>query len=81
MKYVIYKMVQPDELKEYKPDGYYSKTIYRDVLQRLDIHGVEDEHSTMESAITEIENEKDRLKHLKLTILPVITISWDGEIH
>jgi hypothetical protein len=80
MKYIIYEMVQPSHLKEIEPDGYYQKTIYRDVLQKLDVSDVEEEHSTMESAIAEIHNKKEQLKHLRLTIIPVLSISWDGEV-
>ena len=80
MKYIIYEMIQPSHLKEIEHDGYYQKTIYRDVLQKLDVSGVEEEHSTMESAIAEIHNKKDLLKHLQLTIIPVLSISWDGEV-
>lgn len=81
MKYTIYKMIKPSHLKEIEPDGYHQQTIYRDVLEKLDIFGVEEEHLTMESAITEIHNKKDLLKHLQLTIIPVLTISWDGEVY
>jgi hypothetical protein len=35
----------------------------------------------MESAIAEIHNKKDLLKHLQLTIIPVLTITWDGEVY
>jgi len=80
MKYIIYEMVQPSHLKEIESDGYYPETIYRDVLQKLNIPGVEERHSNMESAIAEIHNKKNLLKHLRLTIIPVIHISWDGEI-
>lgn len=74
-------MVQPSHLKEIDSDGYYPKTICRDVLQKLDVSGVEEEHSTMESAVTEIHNKKDLLKQLKLTIIPIICVSWDGEVY
>lgn len=73
-------MVQPSHLKEIEPDGYHQKTIYRDVLQKLDVWDVEEEHVTMESAISEINTKKEQLKHLRLTILPVLSISWDGEV-
>ena len=73
-------MIQPSHLKEIEPDGYYQKTIYRDVLQKLDITGVEEEHPTMESAVTEIHSKKELLKHLKMTIIPVLSVSWDGVV-
>ena len=80
MKYVIYEMVQPSHLREIKPDGYYQKTICRDVLQILDVNGVKTEHETFEMAISEIVSKKDKLKQMQLTIIPVISISWDGEL-
>lgn len=73
-------MVQPSHLKEIETDGYHPKTIYRDVLQKLDVSGVEEEHSSMESAVAEIHKQKDKLKHFNLTILPVLSIYWDGEV-
>lgn len=81
MIYTIYVMIQPSHLKEIETDGYYPKTIYRYVLEKLDVSGVDEEHPTMESAVTEIQNKKDLLKHLKLTIIPIISISWDGEVY
>ncbi len=80
MKYIIYEMVQPPQLTEVEFDGFYIKNLYREVLERLDIPGFEEEHSTMESAIAEIHSKKEQLKHLRLTILPVFSISWDGEV-
>ena len=73
-------MIQPSHLKEIETDGYCQKTIYRDVLQKLDIYGVEEEHTTMESAIAEINNKNGLLKNLKMTIIPVLSVSWDGEV-
>lgn len=81
MKYVIYEMIQLDHLRDFVNEGYgYKKTIYRDVLEKLDVDKVQSEHLTVESAIEEIQKNKDRLKSLRLTILPVISISWDGEV-
>jgi hypothetical protein len=80
MKYIIYVMVQPSLLKIVDPDGYYQNTISRDVLEILNIRGVEEEHLTMEDAIAEINSKKDLLKWLNLTILPVISINWEGEV-
>ena len=80
MRYTIYEMIKPSHLTEVELDGYYPKSIHRDVLQKLDIHGIEEEHPTMEAAIAEINAKKDQLKNLQLTIVPVISISWDGEL-
>jgi hypothetical protein len=83
MKYIIYEMVQPDCLKITGRDGDYCQPvdIDRHVLEEINIHGVEEKHDTMESAIAEINDKKDKLKHLQLTVLPVFTISWDGEVY
>lgn len=80
MRYIIYVMTYPSHLKEIEQDGYYQKTVYRAVLERLDITGVEYEHSSMEGAIAEIHSKREKLKHLELTILPILQISYDGEI-
>ena len=80
MKYRIYKMVKPDNLREIEGDGYYPTTIYREVFERLDVPGVGEEHTTMESAIEEINNKKELLTNLSLTIMPIISISWDAEV-
>jgi hypothetical protein len=42
---------------------------------------MEPEHPTMEAAISEIHLNKERLKHKQLTIIPVLNIRWDGEVH
>lgn len=81
MIYVIYEMVQPSQLKELVQDGYYQKTVYREVLEKLDVTGVESIHPTMESAVNEIQNNTDSLKNLKLTILPVFSVNWEGEFN
>lgn len=81
MKYIIYEMIQPSHLKEIEPDGYYQKIIHRDVLQKLNVSGVEEEHPTMERAVAEIHNKKELLKDLRMTIIPVLSVSWDGEVY
>ncbi len=80
MKYVIYEMVQPSQLKDVEQGGYYPRVIYRSVLQVLDVDGVEEDHPTMESAISEINTKSKLLKNLNLTVLPVFSISWEGEV-
>jgi predicted transcriptional regulator len=80
MKYTIYQLIQPDHLREIKHTGRYTETIYREVLEELDIDGVEAEHQTLEMAMSEIVSYKNKLKNLKLTILPVVQINWEGEI-
>ncbi|MCK9544034.1 MAG: hypothetical protein M0R03_18600 [Novosphingobium sp.] len=81
MKYIIYEMITPEHLKKVVPEGYgYTKTLYRNVLEKLDVSGVESEHQTLEMAMAEIVSKKDKLKQLELTILPVVTVSWDGQV-
>ena len=81
MKYVIYEIVCPNFLKETKPDGYYIKTIDRCVLEEIDIFDVESRHDSFELALAEIKSKAEKLKHLKLTIMTVISVSWNGEIN
>lgn len=78
MKYTIYELIQPSHLKEVENEGYYINTIHRDVLQKLDVHDIESEHDTMESAANEIRKHSDKLKHKTLTVLPIFTIDWEG---
>lgn len=81
MKYIIYEMVQPSHLKEVKQEGYgYTKTIYRNVLEEIDYPYVESKHDSFDSAVAEITKNAEKLKNLELTIIPVISISWDAEI-
>jgi len=81
MKYIIYEMVSPEHLQKTIQEGYGSvKTLYRNVLERIDVSGVESEHETLEMAMAEIVSKKDKLKQMELTILPFISVDWDGEI-
>lgn len=77
-KYVIYELVQSELLKTVEPDGYYSKTTYREVLEKIsNINSrFNDEHKTMESAIEYINEIKKKLQYKRLTILPVIDIPY-----
>lgn len=80
MQYIIYLLETPDVLTRHEPDGYYMKTTYRNALVELDEYGIESRHDSMESAIQEIEKNAKKLEGSSLTILPVISISWNGEI-
>ena len=80
MKYIIYELVQPECLIRIDNSGYRNETIHRDVLEKLNIYGVKEEHDTMEDAVNEINLKSKELKHLTLTILPIFTISYDGEV-
>lgn len=81
MKYVIYELVQSCDLTEVEWEGYHKKNIMREVLQKIDVSGVQETHLTFESALGEINDKKEKLKFLTLTIIPVINVSWDGEIY
>lgn len=80
MKYVIYKLIEIEHLQKIEYIAYETRTIKREVLEELNMHDVNGSHDTMESAVAEIHNNADKLKHLSLTILPVFHISWDGEV-
>lgn len=80
MKYIIYQLVQPECLQKSELDGYYMKTITRSVLQRIDIHGVDSEHNSLELAMSEITDKCQLLKGLELTIIPIVSVRWDGTI-
>ncbi len=73
-------MVSPGFLTTTEPDGYYTKTIIREVVLELDEHGVESQHSSFEKAMEEITSKSDKLKNRKLTILPVMDINYEGKI-
>ncbi len=78
MRYIIYEMVQPDCLYDRR---HHSLTIKRHVLEKVNEPRMEAEHPTMEAAIAEIHLNKQRLTHKQLTIIPVLTIGWDGEVY
>ena len=75
MRYIIYELT-----KSIEPRVEYKDYLYTEVLERLDAFPIEEEHLTMESAIETIEKNKERLKHKRLTILPIYNIDWEGEI-
>ena len=80
MKYVIYQLIQPDQLNSIDASDYRPTIIHRDFLEELNVPWVESTHQAFDSALNHIQLNADKLKHLKLTILPIIEISWDGSI-
>ena len=76
MKYAIYEI---EDNVEIVPDGYHWSSKHRYTL--LELESIETKHDSLESALSEIERNKDLLKSKKLTIIPVIDISWDGEMN
>ena len=82
MKYQIFELVGPSILKKYEPDGYHMKSTQGIVLQDVDIdrYGFEERHESIESAMNEIGRYSEDLKSKTLTIIPIITIDYDGEV-
>lgn len=81
MKYVIYEMITPEHLQKTVYENYgYRRTVYRNVLEELEVHGVQNTHESLELAIAEITANKNKLKNLQLTILPLFNIDSDGKI-
>lgn len=81
MRYIIYELVTPSHLNVIESGGYYPKVIEREVLQKLDITAVNEEHPSFESAVAEIEKKSTILKGYRLTVLPVFSVAYDGEIY
>jgi len=81
MKYIIYELTQPNILQKMVPDGYYVKELVRNVLEELDEPMISSNHDTYDLAMREIIENKDKLKYKNLTILPIISIKWNGDIY
>ena len=80
MRYVIYELVSPEILKKTELRGYDQHSIERGVLQKLDEYDISAEHPSFEAAVSEIEKNAELLKYKELTILPIISVIWNGEI-
>lgn len=81
MKYRIYILSKPEHLQKFVPDGYYMKSIERFLLEVPDYDtGINDEYTSVEEAYNAIEKNKEKVKFLQLTILPVVSIDFNGEI-
>ncbi len=80
MKYVIYQLVQPNQLNTIDESGYHPHIINRTVLQELDVPGVKAEHESFDGAVAEITLHAKDLKFMSLAVIPVISISYEGEI-
>jgi len=80
MKYIIYELVQPNELRYINDEGYHPITCRRTALEKLDVSGVNETHDSIEAAYAEIEAHLDKLKYKELTIIPRIYIDYSGEI-
>lgn len=78
MKYKIFEF----EIRETcVPDGYYTSTEYRNILKDLKMpFEFEDTHPNESSAMAEICKWSEELKNKNLTILPIISINWEGDI-
>jgi len=80
MRYVIYELVLPEVLQKTELRGYHQHSLERNVLQKLDEYDVTAEHSSFEAAVFEIEKNAELLKYKELTILPIISVLWDGKV-
>lgn len=81
MRYRIYKLTKPSHLQTTEPDGYSVKTIEKCVLEIPEYYsGIDDDFSSVEEAENAIRNNSSRLKCQDLCILPVVSVTYDGEI-
>lgn len=80
MNYIIYELTRPNILQKIVPDGYYTKELIRNVLEELDEPFIESQHESYDLAMAEIVKHKDKLKFKTMTILPIISIDYEGEI-
>lgn len=81
IQYKIFALDEPEHLQRTEYEGYGRyKTIRRSVLKKLDIDGVKDTHPSIEEAANEIKRQSEKLKSMELTIIPVITIDWEGTV-
>ena len=74
MRFVIYELVKGTPRESYK--NYHTSLVYPFLLERLDEEGIEEEHSSMESAIEEIKRNRNNLTSTKLTILPIFCLLY-----
>jgi len=82
MRYKIYELTQPKVLSEIDTSDYSPREVKKTVLNEVrTTYGFNDEHSTIGDAYDEIERCKESLKHMILTIIPIISVHWDGEIN
>lgn len=82
MKYKVFELIEPEMLSRTVPDGYDVKTEQGIVLQEIDLwySGLTDLHDSQLAAMATIVENKDKLKHKNLVILPVVSIDFEGNI-
>ena len=81
MKYKIYEMVAPEQLSYVNNTDYYPKTMNRFVIEEISCNVIWDnEFNSVTDAEKAIIENKDKLKFLKLTVLPVISIGYEGNV-
>jgi hypothetical protein len=81
MRYKIYQLVEPEVLDTLGDDmtlQKVNKTVLEDVRDMP--YGFQDVHDNMDNAIGEIVKHKLKLKFKDLTIIPIISLNYDGEI-
>jgi len=76
MIYRIYELIEPKLLKTVEQAGYDIKTTNPITLLELDKWSIDKEHSSVESALAEIQSNKHDLKGKTLTIIPIVRISY-----
>lgn len=81
MKYKLYQLVEPDHLSVQVEEGYHQKTIYRSILEEVNgFYDFETEFGSIEQAYEYIEANSEHFKNMDLTVLPILSINWDGNI-
>lgn len=80
MKYKIFVLVKPEILQKTEMDGYSLKTREITALELPDSFlNLDYTYNTVEEAYQDIIENKEKLKNMKLCILPVVSINWEGE--
>jgi hypothetical protein len=80
MKYKIFKLDKPDILEKIERDGWDISTSNGIVLKEIDIYDLKDKYDSIEIAEQDILRHKNKLQGIDLIILPMISISYSGEI-
>jgi hypothetical protein len=86
MKYKIMEIVKPEILNNLLIKDRFEEHNIHSILKDVDIYSsklnssVKIIHNSIEEAYDEIVKHKDVLKQMKLTIIPIIRIDYEGEI-
>lgn len=81
MKYKVYELVKPEMLKRIEHEGYDKVTKELITLEEVTYSsGLDYSYNSELEAMTDIRDNKDRLKHKDLVIMPIVSVNWNGEI-